>query len=65
MLYSGNNQLVFVNFYADWCRFSRMLAPIFEEASNVVAKEFNQPGMVVFGKVDCDNQRERLIIYNL
>lgn len=49
-------KVVFVNFYADWCRFSRMLAPIFEEASNLVAKEFSAPGDVLFSKVDCDAQ---------
>nr|CAB3243672.1 endoplasmic reticulum resident protein 44-like [Phallusia mammillata] len=52
----NNNQLVFVNFYADWCRFSRMLAPIFEEGSNLVKKDYPDPGMVVFAKVDCDSQ---------
>ena len=57
-LFVGNNQLVFVNFYADWCRFSRMLAPVFEEASNIVAREYVQPGAVLFAKVDCDNQRK-------
>jgi len=49
-------KVVFVNFYADWCRFSRMLAPIFEEASNLVAKEFPSSGDVLFAKVDCDAQ---------
>ncbi|VDM60745.1 unnamed protein product [Angiostrongylus costaricensis] len=28
-----SNDIVFVNFYADWCRFSQMLKPIFAEAS--------------------------------
>ena len=49
-------KVVFVNFYADWCRFSRMLAPVFEEASNLVSKEFSTPGTVLFAKVDCDAQ---------
>ena len=35
-----------------------MLAPIFEEASNLVAREYPNPGVVVFGKVDCDSQRK-------
>uniref|UniRef100_T1GI98 Thioredoxin domain-containing protein n=1 Tax=Megaselia scalaris TaxID=36166 RepID=T1GI98_MEGSC len=29
----ASNELVFINFYAEWCRFSNLLAPIFEEAS--------------------------------
>jgi len=51
-----HNELVFVNFYADWCRFSNMLAPIFDEAAENVKKDFPQPGKVVLGKVDCDSE---------
>lgn len=35
----GRYELVFLNFYADWCRFSQMLAPIFEDAADKAAKE--------------------------
>jgi len=49
-----HNELVFVNFYADWCRFSNLLAPIFDEAAENVKKQFPQTGKVVLGKVDCD-----------
>jgi len=51
-----HNELVFVNFYADWCRFSNLLAPIFDEAADSVKKEFPQAGKVVLGKVDCDSE---------
>lgn len=27
---------MFVNFYADWCRFSQILAPVFDEAAKKV-----------------------------
>uniref|UniRef100_A0A1I7ZTX3 Thioredoxin domain-containing protein n=1 Tax=Steinernema glaseri TaxID=37863 RepID=A0A1I7ZTX3_9BILA len=47
------NQLVFVNFYADWCRFSQMLKPIFAEASE---KFKDAPGKVAYASVDCDRQ---------
>lgn len=30
---SANHEVVFINFYADWCRFSQQLKPIFLEAS--------------------------------
>jgi len=50
----ATNELVMVNFYADWCRFSNMLAPIWDEAATLVAKDFPEPGRVLFGKVDCD-----------
>jgi endoplasmic reticulum resident protein 44 len=51
----AQNQIVFVNFYADWCRFSQILKPIFEEASEQFKD--NAPGKVLFGSVDCDKQR--------
>jgi len=42
-----------------------MLAPIFDEASNLVAREYTNPGTVVFGKVDCDSQRELHLLFIL
>ncbi|XP_064646492.1 endoplasmic reticulum resident protein 44-like [Lineus longissimus] len=51
-----NYELVFVNFYADWCRFSQMLQPVYDEAAGKINEEFKDPGTVVFAKVDCDNQ---------
>lgn len=52
----ASNELVFINFYADWCRFSNLLAPIFDEAADKIAAEFPTPGQVVMGKVDCDRE---------
>ncbi|XP_060527736.1 endoplasmic reticulum resident protein 44 isoform X2 [Cylas formicarius] len=52
----ASNELVFVNFYADWCRFSNILMPIFDEAAENVAKEFPEAGKVVMAKVDCDKE---------
>ncbi|XP_034950662.1 endoplasmic reticulum resident protein 44 [Chelonus insularis] len=48
----ASNELVFINFYADWCRFSNILAPVFDEAADKVREAF--PTRVVMGKVDCD-----------
>ncbi|VDL83948.1 unnamed protein product [Nippostrongylus brasiliensis] len=49
-----SNEVVFVNFYADWCRFSQMLKPIFAQASE---RFQNLPqGKVVWGSVDADAQ---------
>ena len=53
-LFPADNEFVFINFYADWCRFSNMLSPIWDEAAEKAAKEFPEPGKVVFAKVDCD-----------
>ena len=52
-----SNDLVFVNFYADWCRFSNMLAPIWDQTADRVAAEFPDK-KVVIGKVDCDKESE-------
>ncbi|MGQ5233184.1 thioredoxin domain-containing protein, partial [Brucella abortus] len=50
----NNADVAFVNFYADWCRFSQMLHPIFEEASDVIKEEYPDKNQVVFARVDCD-----------
>ncbi|CAB3373589.1 Hypothetical predicted protein [Cloeon dipterum] len=50
----ATNELVMINFYADWCRFSNMLSPIWDEAAALIAKEFPEPGRVLLAKVDCD-----------
>ncbi|XP_017875303.1 endoplasmic reticulum resident protein 44 isoform X2 [Ceratina calcarata] len=52
----ASNELVFINFYAQWCRFSNSLAPIFEEAATKIRKSFPEPGKVVMGKVDCEKE---------
>ncbi|CAG7837379.1 unnamed protein product [Allacma fusca] len=52
----ASTEIVFVNFYADWCPFSNLLAPIFEETANKIEKEFGQAGRVVLGRVDCVKQ---------
>ncbi|KAK2910271.1 endoplasmic reticulum resident protein 44 [Channa argus] len=64
----NNAGVALVNFYADWCRFSQMLHPIFEEASNVVREQFPDAKQVVFARVDCDQhsdiaQRYRITKY--
>jgi len=50
-----NNDLVIINFYADWCRFSNMLAPVWDQTADKVATEFADK-KVVIGKVDCDKE---------
>lgn len=49
----ASNDLVFINFYADWCRFSQLLAPIFDRAADMINVEFPDVGRVVMGKVNC------------
>ncbi|KAK2560542.1 Endoplasmic reticulum resident protein 44 [Acropora cervicornis] len=38
------------------CRFSQMLAPVFEQASDIVKEEY--PSGVVLGRVDCEAEQE-------
>ncbi|NXE07550.1 ERP44 protein, partial [Lophotis ruficrista] len=40
------------------CRFSQMLHPIFEEASNVIKEEYPDKNQVVFARVDCDQHSD-------
>ena len=35
----AGSEFVFINFYADWCRFSNMLSPIWDEFADKAKKE--------------------------
>ena len=59
-----NNKLVLINFYADWCRFSNMLAPIWDQTADKVAKQFPDQ-KVVIGKVDCDQESGLGVRYHI
>ncbi|XP_063974958.1 endoplasmic reticulum resident protein 44 isoform X2 [Diachasmimorpha longicaudata] len=50
----ASNELVFINFYAEWCHFSNMLGPVFDEAADKIMEAFPEANKVVMGKVDCD-----------
>lgn len=52
----ASNEIVFINFYANWCRFSQMLDPIFNEFAEKIAREYPQSGLIGVGKVDCDSE---------
>lgn len=54
--YLASNELVFINFYAEWCHFSKILQPIFDEAADEISKLFPEPNVVVMGKVNCENE---------
>jgi len=49
----ANFEFVFINFYADWCRFSNMLAPLWDEGADKISSELAGQSVLV-GKVDCD-----------
>jgi len=51
-----SNELVFINFYADWCHFSQQLSPIIDQLSNKVAQEIKLPNKLVIARVDCDKE---------
>jgi len=51
------NEVVMINFYADWCRFSQMLAPIWDELAEKVQNKPELNGKVIIGKVDSDKEQ--------
>ncbi|XP_017013123.2 endoplasmic reticulum resident protein 44 [Drosophila takahashii] len=52
----NTNELVLLSFYTDWCRFSKILEPIFEEAAAKIHQKFPENGRVILGKVNCDKE---------
>jgi endoplasmic reticulum resident protein 44 len=46
----ASNEIVFINFYANWCRFSQILNPIYDQLADKISK----PGLIFIGKIDCD-----------
>jgi len=48
-------EFVFINFYADWCRFSNMLSPIWDEGADKIHSELAGKSVFV-GKIDCDSE---------
>lgn len=61
----GKYELVFLNFYADWCRFSQMLEPVFNDAAKKVQAESKGTQKVLFGKVDCDQETSIAAKYHI
>ena len=55
--FSTETKMMMVNFYADWCRFSRMLEPVFKDAAAKAAEEFGDVD-VKFARADCDKERK-------
>jgi thioredoxin len=55
----AGDQPVIIDFYADWCRPCKMVAPIMDELS----KEYN--GKIRIYKVNTDEQRELAGLFNI
>ncbi|CAG5082488.1 Oidioi.mRNA.OKI2018_I69.PAR.g10140.t1.cds [Oikopleura dioica] len=52
-------EVVLVNFYADWCRFSRQLHPIFEQTATVLEETYPaESKKVLLARVDCEDQQD-------
>ncbi|CAK9292049.1 unnamed protein product [Gordionus sp. m RMFG-2023] len=56
--------LVFINYHAEWCPYSKMLNPIFEEAW-VEVKKKNPDAKVIFAKIDCDKNMATCSVSNV
>ncbi|XP_043269681.1 endoplasmic reticulum resident protein 44 isoform X2 [Venturia canescens] len=61
----ASNELVFINFYAEWCRFSNILAPVFDEAADKIHALYPSGSKVVMGKVDCDAESSVAARYHI
>jgi hypothetical protein len=46
-----STQVVLVNFYADWCRFSQMLKPIYKQTAQLIGTSLNAR----LAQLDCEN----------
>eukprot|EP01137_Pigoraptor_chileana_P036461 Opistho-2@32092 len=47
----ASREFAMVNFYADWCRFSQMLAPVFDQAASLLSSD-----KVMLARVNCEDQ---------
>ena len=47
----SDNEIVFLDFWADWCRPCHQFAPVFEQASDKHTD-------ITFGKIDTEDQQE-------
>ncbi|XP_072381891.1 endoplasmic reticulum resident protein 44-like [Diabrotica undecimpunctata] len=61
----ASNELVFIMFYTDWCRFSKKVMPTFDKTADAIAKEFPEAGKVVMGKVECEKEKSLASKYNI
>ncbi len=57
-VYNGTKPCI-IDFYADWCRPCKMVAPIMDE----LAKEYD--GKVIFYKLNVDNEREVASVFGI
>ncbi|CAF1380499.1 unnamed protein product [Rotaria sordida] len=50
----SSHEIVLINFYANWCQFSKMVNPIYDKLADKVSKEYSREGLIAIGKVDSD-----------
>lgn len=54
----ATHELLFINFYANWCHFSARLTPIFETAAARLAELLPEAAGVRLARVDCVREEE-------
>ncbi|KAL5489545.1 hypothetical protein EMCRGX_G018649 [Ephydatia muelleri] len=54
--FRDSKAVVLLDFYADWCRFSQQLKPIFEKAADELKEQGQE--QVVLGLVDCEVHKQ-------
>uniref|UniRef100_A0A0K0FZF9 Endoplasmic reticulum resident protein 44 (inferred by orthology to a human protein) n=1 Tax=Strongyloides venezuelensis TaxID=75913 RepID=A0A0K0FZF9_STRVS len=57
------HSVLIVNFYAEWCRYSQLLKPIFDDASEKIAEDVKKS--VGFVSINCEEQADLAQKYNI
>jgi endoplasmic reticulum resident protein 44 len=57
--------VVFVNFYAEWCKFSRLLAPIFDQTAAKMKADYPEANRVALARIDCDKEADTCAAYHI
>lgn len=55
----AQNEIVFLYFYADWCRFTEKVTPDFNELANKVRHEMTGPMRVFVGKINYERNKQK------
>jgi thiol-disulfide isomerase/thioredoxin len=49
--FKRSKKIMLMNFYADWCRYSSALKPIYDKAADQISTETNE---AILAKIDCE-----------
>jgi endoplasmic reticulum resident protein 44 len=52
--FKRSKKIMLMNFYADWCRYSSALKPIYDKAADQISTETNE---AILAKIDCERSK--------